>query len=114
MIGNLIFDTEFAKPAIGQIDLHLRAEPSLRAERKHVANEQHPDHQHRIDRGATRVRIVGRKLLVDPTQIENTVNLPNQMIGRHYLVEIKRIEELDLTAFPPTHHAPLPLMPVSN
>src|SRR5918995_2859777 len=114
MIGNLIFDTELAKPAIGQIDLHLGAQPPLRAERKHVANEQHPDHQYRIDRGATRVGIVGRKLLVYPTQIENTVNLANQMIGWDYLVEIKRIEKLDLTTLPPTHHAPLPLMPVSN
>ena len=33
------------------------------------------------------------------------------MIGRNHLVEIKRIEELSLTVLPPTHHAPLPLMP---
>jgi len=34
MIRNLVFDTELAEPPIGQIDLHLRAEPSLLAERK--------------------------------------------------------------------------------
>src|SRR5438067_877881 len=33
------------------------------------------------------------------------------MIGRNHLVEIKRIEKLSLSIFPPPHHAPLPLMP---
>jgi hypothetical protein len=33
------------------------------------------------------------------------------MIGWHHLVEIKRIKELALSAFPPPHHEPLPLMP---
>jgi hypothetical protein len=49
---------------------------------------------------------------VHPTQIENTVDLADQVVGWNHLVEIKCIEELDLTIFPPTHHAPLPLMPV--
>jgi len=48
---------------------------------------------------------------VHPTQIEQAVDLPDQMIRRHHLVEIKRIKELALTVLPPTHHAPLPLMP---
>jgi hypothetical protein len=36
------------------------------------------------------------------------------MIGWHHLIEIKRIKELALSAFPPPHHEPLPLMPVST
>jgi hypothetical protein len=36
------------------------------------------------------------------------------MVGRDHLVEIKRVKELNLTILPPTHHAPLPLMTVSN
>jgi hypothetical protein len=32
------------------------------------------------------------------------------MIGWDNLIQIKRIEELTLTVFPPTHHAPLPPM----
>jgi hypothetical protein len=39
-----------------------------------------------------------------PTQIENPVDLPDQMVGRHDLVEIKRIKELTLSAFPTPHH----------
>src|SRR5262249_34276825 len=75
---------------------------------KHIAQYQHPDHQHRIDRGTTCMRVVGRKLLVHPTQVENAVELSNQMIWRHHLVQIKRIKELGLAYSPPTHHEPLP------
>jgi hypothetical protein len=50
---------------------------------------------------------------VHPAQIEHALDLPDQMVGRHHLVEIKRIEELTLSVFPPTHHAPLPTMHTS-
>ncbi len=42
------------------------------------------------------MRVVRRKLLVHPTQIENAIDLADQMVRWHHLVEIKRIEELDL------------------
>jgi hypothetical protein len=51
---------------------------------------------------------------VHPTEIENAVDLAHQMIGRYHRIEIKGIKELALSAFPPTHHPPLPPMPVSN
>src|SRR6516165_9158319 len=54
------------------------------------------------------MRVVGRKLFVHPSQVEKPVDLSNQMICRHHLVQIKRIKELTLPAFPPTHHEPLP------
>src|SRR4029077_1141508 len=75
--------------------------------REHVAHDQHADHQHWIDRGTTGVRVVSRKLLVNPTEIENAVDLADQMVQWHDLVEIKRIKELALLAFPSTHHEPL-------
>ena len=40
--------------------------------------------------------VVRRKLLVHPTQIKNPVDLAHQMVAWDYLVEIKRIQELDL------------------
>src|SRR6476620_9670742 len=108
MVGYPILNAELAKPPIGQIDPYLGAQLPLRSDRKHVAHKQHPDHQHRIDRRPTRMRVIGRKLLVYPTQIENAVNLPDQMIRRHHLVEIKPVEELTLSALSPPHHRPLP------
>jgi putative tryptophan/tyrosine transport system substrate-binding protein len=36
------------------------------------------------------------------------------MVGRHYLVEIKRVEKLALSVLPPPHHRPLPRITVST
>ena len=112
MVGYPILDAELAKPPIGQLDLYLGAQPPLRADRKHVAHKKHPDHQHRIDRRPTRMRVIGRKFLVHPIQIEDAVDLPDQMIRRHYLVEIKPVEELTLSALSTPHHRPLPRIAV--
>src|SRR4029079_6449301 len=79
----------------------LGAQLPLRADREHVAHKQQPDDQRRIDRRPTRMRVIGRKLLVYPIQIENAVNLPDQMIRRYHLVEIKPVEELTLSALCP-------------
>src|SRR5262249_56406155 len=43
MVGNTVFDAELAEPTIGKVHLHLGADTPLRADRKHVANDQHPD-----------------------------------------------------------------------
>src|SRR5664279_8492 len=49
-----------------------------------------------------------------PTQIEQAVDLANQMIRRHHLIQIKGIKELALSVFPSTHHVPSPMMPAST
>src|SRR4029077_4025535 len=108
MVGNPVLDAELAEPSICEIDLHFRAQLSLRSNRKHVAHQQHPDHQHRINRRPTGVRVVRCKLPVYPIKIEDPVDLPDQMIRRHHLVEIKRVKELTLSAPSPSHHRPLP------
>src|ERR1700746_4086504 len=52
--------------------------------------------------------VIRYKLLVHPTQIDHALDLPDQMIRRHYLVEIKCVKELPLSTLLPPHHAPLP------
>jgi hypothetical protein len=37
------------KPTVGEIDLYIPAECPFRANRKNVANHQHPNHKHRIN-----------------------------------------------------------------
>ena len=54
------------------------------------------------------MRVVGCKLLADPIKIEHAVDLPDQMIRRHHLVEIERVEKLTLSALSPPHHRKLP------
>lgn len=100
MIGDLVLDAEPAKPAIGQIDLHLSADAPLRADGKHVADDEHPDHENRVNRWPPRVRVVGPEFLVHPAEIQHRVDLAHQMIRRHHRVEIERVEELALPVLP--------------
>src|SRR5215469_4862787 len=114
MIRDLVFNPELAEPSVGQVNPDLSAEPPFRSKREYVADDQHPDHQHWINRRPASVRIERRQLFVHPTQVEQAIDLPYQMIRRHHLVEIKRIKELPLAALLPSQHASLPQMPVSN
>ena len=50
MIRDSIFDAQLAEPAIGEVNLHFTTDQPLRADRKGVSHDQHPDHQFRIDR----------------------------------------------------------------
>jgi hypothetical protein len=52
-------------------------------------SEEHPDHQHRIDRGPSGMRIVRRELGPNPRQIENTGNGAHQVIVWHDLFKIE-------------------------
>lgn len=98
----MILDAELAKPSISQIDLHLGAEPTLGTKCKYVAQDQHPDHEHRINRRPASVGVEWSELVVHPTQVQKTVDLPYQVINRHHLVEIKGVKELALIALLPT------------
>jgi hypothetical protein len=62
---------------------------------------------------------MGCQLLVQLTQIEQTIDLPHQMIGSNYPIEIKRIKETGLGRSPrptcaaPTIESKSPVMPTS-
>ncbi len=49
MIRDSILDAELAEPAIGEVHLHFTIDQPLRADRKDIPHDQHPDHQFRID-----------------------------------------------------------------
>src|ERR1700740_2558427 len=67
VIRDLVLNREPTKPAIGKVHSHVTAQRPLRADREHVADDEHPDHQHRIDRRPTDPRIVGCQLGMHPT-----------------------------------------------
>jgi hypothetical protein len=48
-LGVFMAPSQVAQPAIGQIDLHFSADAPLRADGKHITDDEHPDHKHRID-----------------------------------------------------------------
>src|SRR5580704_11209869 len=104
MIRHSILDTELAEPAIGEVHLYFTADQSLRADRKDIPYDQHPDHQFRIDRRATHGRIMRCKFVAKPGQIESRVNLPHQMIFRNRVAEMKLVEQLTLVTLQMAHH----------
>ena len=97
MIGDGVLDAEATEPAIGEVELDLAAQRAFRTDGKHVADdEQHPYHQHRIDRRSFGIRIMPRQLGADPGQVERTRNGANLMVVRNDRFEIERIEQLPL------------------
>src|ERR1043165_6142202 len=78
VIRYLVLKAKPTEPTIGEVELDLAAQHTFRADGKHVANNQHPDHQHRIDRRSSGMRIVRRQLGPNPRQIENAGNGAHQ------------------------------------
>ena len=99
--GDLVLDAQAAEPAVRHVDLDLTAQQPLRANAKHVADDEHPDHEHRIDRGPTDLGVVRRQLRMYPRQIENRRDTAHEVIVRNHLFKAKRIEQLSLIVLQP-------------
>src|SRR5580704_16314264 len=80
MIGNVAVEPQPTKPAIGQIEVDLVAQPTLRANAEAIADDEHPDHQLRIDRGPPDVAIIGPQVRTNLGQVDEPVDLAQQMI----------------------------------
>jgi hypothetical protein len=63
MIGNRVIEIEPTEPSVGQMQLHFPAQLSLEADAVAVADDQHPDHELRIDRGPADVAVEWGQLL---------------------------------------------------
>ena len=81
VVRHPVLETEATEPSVGQVHLDLLAQPTLRADRIAVADQEHPDHQLRIDRRAPRMAVVGRKRSAKRTQIENPID-PMKLTSR--------------------------------
>src|SRR5580692_1644223 len=104
MVWNGVFDAEFAKPAIGEVHLYFTADQPLRADRKDIPHDQHPDHQFRINRRATHGRIMRCKFTAKPAKIESSIDLPHQVIFGNRVAELKLVEQLTLVTLQMAHH----------
>src|SRR5580692_8343423 len=57
---------------------------------------------------------MGRKLAIDPRQIEHRCNRTHLVIVRHHLFKAERIKQLRLILLQPTHHGPFPPLTAST
>ena len=105
MIGHCILETEATEPAVGQVEVHFFAQPAFRADAEAIAEQQHPHHQLRINRGATRVAVERREMLAEIGEIEETINAAKQMIRGNVRVEVEGMNQSVLVAAVLSHHA---------
>src|SRR4051794_6560529 len=102
MIWDRILNAELAEPAIREVHLNFATDQPLRADRKYISHDKHPDH--RIDRRPTLGRIMRCKFAAEAGKIESSIDLPHQMIFGNCVIELKLVEKLRLFALQPSHH----------
>jgi len=74
VIGNLAIQTESAEPSVRQIEMNLLAEPPLGPDAHAVADDQHSDHQLRVNRGPSNPTVKGLQSLTETFEVEMPVN----------------------------------------
>src|SRR4029077_9068215 len=67
MIGHFAVETQSTKPAIRQVEVHLLAQPPLRADTEAIADDQHPNQQLGIDRGPAHLTVKGTNSRLNPS-----------------------------------------------
>ena len=83
MVRNIALQTEPAEPAIGKVQNRTSfAQPTLGTDAEAVTDDQHPDHQFRIDRGPPDLAVEGLQMRAEARQINEAINRPKQVIGR--------------------------------
>src|SRR5262249_4257619 len=93
VIGDSAIEPEPAEPSIGQIEMNLLAQPSLRAYAEAVAYDEHAHHQLGIDRGPSDAAVEPSQLPPQLAKFDKSVYRPQEMIGRYVPFERERIEQ---------------------
>lgn len=79
-----------------------------RADAEAVADEQHTDHQLKINRGAARGGVERGQLLAQAGEIDEAVDGAQEMVGGTVGVERERLEQSTLLDLLMSHHILLP------
>src|SRR5260370_20162517 len=112
MIRYLVFEFETAEPAIAEMKFDLLAQPPLEADAIAVADDEHSDHQFRVDRGSADVAVERRQLLAKVSQHprHDWIDPLQEMIRGNVFFEVEKIEQLALINRLTTHHDLRPLL----
>src|SRR4029077_12476728 len=94
----------------------LLAQPPLRADAVAIADDQHPDHQLRINRGPANVAVESRQFVAKLNQYpaHHRIDPPQQVANRDALFEVKQVKQLALIAGLSTHHGNPPPLDASS
>ncbi len=103
MVGHSVGQIKPAEPTIGEVEVHLLAQAAFRADAEQIANQQHSEHQLRVDRGSPIRAVARRQRLAHEAEIQHAVDASEQMVNRHMLIEPEAVEQRALCHLP-THH----------
>jgi hypothetical protein len=104
MVRDLAIKPEPTEPSVRQIEVDFLAQSPLRPDAEAIAHDQHPDHQLRVDRGPAHCAVERRQLPPDFSQLDESVDRPQEMTGRNVPFERELIEQRSLFDLPMSHH----------
>jgi hypothetical protein len=82
----------------------LFAQPPLRADAAAIADQQHADHEFRVDRRTADRAVERLELPTDVAQLDEAVDRAQQVIGGNVLLQAEAVEQRLLPDLPPAHH----------
>ena len=104
VVRHVTVEAETAEPPIRQIEVHLLAEPPLRANAAAIADEQHAYQQFRVDRGSPDRAVERRHMSPHALQVHESINRPQQMVGGNMPLQRELVEQRRLIDLPLAHH----------
>jgi hypothetical protein len=93
MVRHLAIEAESTKPEVGEVQVHLLAQPPFGTNSVAVANHQHPDQQFGINQRTTCAAIEWRHMAPDIRQINVWASTPS-MLARPIRAARKRSIDL--------------------
>src|SRR5215469_17478697 len=76
MVRHRSVEPQPAKPSITEVQMDIIAQPPLRADAEAVPDDQHADHQLRVDRRSAHLAVERAQVLADTRQIHKPVDRP--------------------------------------
>src|SRR6476619_1183148 len=90
---DFFIEVEAAEPPVSQMQIDFLRQPTFRPQTVAVPDNQHPDHQLRINRWPTDLAVIGLQPRVHPAERSRHeyINTPEQVVLRYSIIEPERI-----------------------
>ena len=104
MIRHFAVEAEPAEPAVSEVQVNLLTQPLFGTNAVAVADQQNPHEQFRINRRPAGRAVEWCKFTPNTRQIDEPVDRPQKMRGRHMPLELELVEQSRLVSLLRTHH----------
>src|SRR4051812_12008006 len=104
MVGHIAVQPKPAEPAVGEIEMNLLAEPTLRADAEAIADQQNPDHQFGINRRAPDHAVERCELAPQFTKLDEPIGSTATDDQRERAAPVRTHRKRSLYDSPMSHH----------